>query len=284
MESIFQSSASPGWWSSDAPTVLAHTIAIVALLVGMGLLLAGGKVLRPGMGLLGTALGALAGLSIAAALAPGTWEGVPIPAIGGLLGGVVGLVGALLLFRLTIALAAAGTLGGAAVLGAILWVSPHTPIEPSRLTSNWTTTSAAQAWQQVRTDVSSIGADRPSSLATTARATARSTAQDWWHSYTPEDRLRILGLAIIGTVGGFVLGALFPQRTSMLITAALGAWLVIAGLAWLILALKLPGRDTLEAASAAKILVAWAAAALSGLIVQTTGTKSPAPAPTPATA
>lgn len=106
----------------EALPIEAHAAAAIMLLVGLGLWLFGGKVLKTLFGIAGLVLGGMVGMIALPATGSETILGQPATVVGAGIGAIIGLVVALMALRLAIVViaslgfAAAGFLGGAVYL------------------------------------------------------------------------------------------------------------------------------------------------------------------------
>src|SRR5205814_5423653 len=91
--------------SGLGPDHLMYLPAGIGLIAGLVLLLAGGKLLRPAAALLGAGAGAFAGSALLAGILPDSVAGLPEPAAAMTLGGIGGLVAAMVLVRAAMAAA-----------------------------------------------------------------------------------------------------------------------------------------------------------------------------------
>ncbi|TVQ60479.1 MAG: hypothetical protein EA378_11425 [Phycisphaerales bacterium] len=117
-------------WASGGPFEL-HALLGVAILAGVGLWLFGARLAKPMFLVFGFVLGATLGFVLLPVFGPDVIEGVPSPYIGFAGGSVLGMIASAIVFRFTIALAAAGVFAVAGVLASSLYIDryglPDTP-------------------------------------------------------------------------------------------------------------------------------------------------------------
>ncbi len=117
-------------WMSGGPIEL-HALLGIAILAGVGLWLFGARLAKPMFLVLGFVIGATLGFVLLPAFGPDVIEGVPSPYIGFAGGSVLGMIASAIVFRFTIALAAAGVFAVAGVLASSLYIDryglPETP-------------------------------------------------------------------------------------------------------------------------------------------------------------
>jgi len=256
---------------------LSLALALLAIVGGTILWLAGSRIIRP----VGAVVGGLLGATLASGVIAGFLSdrtqlpGIPVLAL--LLGGVLGALAGLLAYRLICAGLAGGcvaTLVLLATLGVISKTAPHVEV-----TSNDTRWHLA-ALRNTPNDAPSRGTTQtlhsPQRLdqeGLTLRSFVPLAALDRWDSITPTQRSGALLVAsIAGVLAGFA-GLIAPKRSSAFTASILGSGIALAGLAWLTQHTTLAATESLT-----PWLIAWGLLALLGLAVQSGGsTQEPAP-------
>lgn len=225
-----------GWGWAWAPWALAG--------VGLVLLFVGGRLVRPALALLGVGLGVMAGWVVGGASPDGV-SGLHLAWLAGGLGAVAGGVLGLCLFRPVVALAAALVCGAAAGLGASLWLGAWSPAEmasaaPERASWRPAATLENQARVLLQESMARRGAEHASSTRTHLPdkggfAGAASNAwehisarvSDRWERMDASTRMRIVGATSLGALVGLIVGGLGPRRVVAVLSAAVGAGLVV---------------------------------------------------------
>ncbi|MEZ6235702.1 MAG: hypothetical protein R3B68_16085 [Phycisphaerales bacterium] len=104
-----------------------HAPAVVGLIAGLLLWVLGGRIVKFAMAVLGLAGGAGLGSVLAPTIGVTAIAGFPGHLVGMAIGGIVGLVAAVLLFRFAMVIAGAGVIGAAAALGGLVYVNVAPP-------------------------------------------------------------------------------------------------------------------------------------------------------------
>jgi hypothetical protein len=274
------------------PPVL-HVLAVALVISGLLLWLAGARVLKPGLIGSGAIGGGILGAVIAPLLLPALIFGVSSVYTAIAVGVILGLVLSIALFRLTVAVAGTLVLTAAATLGTLAYLSrtpdalPALPEVPSATSQPPGALESAKATaDQLRNDLAALLSGRATSAEPQAQAVravldqAKSTATTWWGDVPSGSRVAILTAAALGGLLGFVGGVLAPRKMSAVVTAPLGAALVIGAGLWI-------AQNVLSSAGWAREIgpVGWAgvwlAASALGMFVQLM-TLSQGPRPRPA--
>jgi len=243
----------------------AHAIAGAGALVGVALLLAGRKLLRAGIVLaaavIGGALGFYAPPSLGIALDPHL-----MLAAGLALGAIAGLV----LYRATISLTfmALLAIAGPLIAAGAMRLAAATPLaEETRaagesalalgLNESETFDAAAEeAWQRVRSFTSAV----------------LESARTQWDSLQTREKSVLMGSSMLGAALGLFFGAMFPRRVAALMSASLGAGLLLPSAAWLLEAF-VPAVGAELPTAASVWLALWAGLSVVGAAIQWTGGK-----------
>lgn len=273
----------------------------IAVAVGMVLWLAGARVLKPALALLGTLWGAAAGAMLFPML---TSPGSPTPGnidpawIGLGCGGVLGLLATLMAFRTAIALslgavcatltciATAGILG-VAQLPAKSVEHHEAQAESSRIWIVAHGTSAQNSHGSfVRSGHQVAASDEPISTLGFTGPAARveeqvraivSSAQETWGALPRGTQLTMLFGALGGALAGMILGLTATRPATALLTASTGsaAWLI--GGAWLAQALAPAALDRVGIQPIGWLAI-WLTLAAAGVFMQRQRQKATAPA------
>jgi hypothetical protein len=242
--------------------------AAIGLISGLILLLAGGKLLRPAAALLGAGAGAFAGSATLPAFLPQEVFGIPAPAAAMGIGGLVGVVAALVLFRAAMAAAGAVTFAAAGVLACAICTGglPTAPSLKSTIVDN---NAPRLVLASLQDQPSQLQANAES-LAPAARQLAQTVwgdAQSAWSSLPAESQWRLIGSGLGAGLVGLIIGAIMPRKAAALLTSLLGAGVFLASLAWISQMADLPGRALLDQGPTGSLAM-WAVVAVAGLAFQ----------------
>ncbi|MFG0258160.1 MAG: hypothetical protein ACF8GE_09690 [Phycisphaerales bacterium JB043] len=288
LTTLSQTVAQAGESLSQVP-VSAHVLAGVAIGAGFIMWCAGRRFVRPLYALAFAILGGTIGFT-----GPAT-AGIEIdPSIGMVVGGVLGAIMGVVMYRITMA-STLGIVGGIAapmVALAAMNLLQTPEITTDTLTqadlllqdtlegarqgdvaaSNTTldllsdetaeailgeiTTAAVSAAEQVRTMVLALIDD----------------ARAWFGALPGDQQMLIVGMTLVGTAVGFLLGFAFPGRVSAVATAFVGAAIWLPALVWLI---RLIGVEvsTTSQWSPLSWLVIWVTVSVAGVLLQWTSPK-----------
>ncbi|MFG0282890.1 MAG: hypothetical protein ACF8R7_00570 [Phycisphaerales bacterium JB039] len=300
-EEVGQAGSASALEALSALPVGAHLTVGVALLIGLALWLFGRKLAKPAFALVGSLLGAVAGLLLLPALGTPPIADIPSPYLGLGAGAVVGLIIAGFVFRFTMALASAGVVGLAALLISSIYVTANPP-SPSETESVATPAlasiappltlfqlrlpavpvaysippgpgGAAPDGQPGQEPAEGEEAETPDSLEAAAEnvrefvAVLGSEIQSVWSAQSEEGRIIVLGSTVIGLAVGFLIGLGAPNRAAIVITSMAGCAIWMPSVVVLAHGLELPGRDLL-ALGPQGWLIAWMAASVIGIGAQ----------------
>jgi len=261
----------------------AHVLAAGALIAGVILWLMGRKVLRPIFCILGCLSGAAAGFFLMAQTAD-TFFGVPSPYVGMVVGAILGLAAAYMLFRFAVAISTGLALGLAATLIAAAYLNfrpappPSAPLTTPALSAPGFDSTGLPS---LTTKEEVIEAVRPIAREVQEFVTAKfQDLRTAWEARTGQDRLILAGSGIGAAVAGFLVGLMAPRRSAAVATALVGSAVWMASAAWIATATRAPGHEHLDQ-TAVVWLVIWLVVASMGVALQITGLKQkkkPAPA------
>ncbi len=242
-------------------------ISAAALFAGLVLWIAGAKLVRP----IFITLGLLGGGFLGALIVPGfgagpegggeTLLGLPPATAGLIIGGVLGLIVASLLFRLAVAGSAGIALGAAGLLAATVFISTNP--DPNR-----TEPPPRDALSLLLPGVTVEG-EKPSN-ATRARQVSslfRAEAGDQWDRWTMRERALLVAGLVVPAALGFGVGSFAPKRTAAVISAPLGAAVWLAGGVGLLFA---AGQVPDRVASSTPLMwaIVWGLVAIAGVGIQ----------------
>jgi hypothetical protein len=252
--------------------------AAIALVAGIVLLLAGGKVLRPVAVVLGGAAGGFGGSVLLPGLLPDNVYGVPGNAVGMGIGTIIGMVAAAVLFRAAMAAAGAATFGAAGVLiaGMTLGMSPQVPASFANVDKQAAQTVVLASYPRQEADASSNVAGK---LAEQLWGDATVA----WGSLPSDSKMRLMASGLGAGLLGLMVGAMMPRRAAALVTALLGAGVSLASFTWIAQRAEWPGRGLLEHGPMGWLAICGVVAA-AGLVFQLTGQVKPKPQPKQAAA
>lgn len=283
--------------ASDGPTLTGLVCLGAACLAGTILLLAGGRVVRPGFISLGACVGAGLGFILSRVIGTPPWHGVPGELLGAASGLIVGLITGLLTYRVVLVVISTLTLAGAfALAGAVslqirgeTLPSLHEVAHAARETADNNLGPRAKelgghiseiATGHVVTTASGGQTDPKAELREAARVAGEAASQATeplrgvWDGTTSDTRMILAGSAFIGALVGLVLGLMSPGRASVALTSLVGAAALVVS-AWIAI-------DRFAGFNADMPLLwalAWVVLCIVGLIAQTRSPKKPAPAP-----
>ncbi len=259
-----QTDSLTGFFTQDAwPSWFALALPVVGIAVGAVLLLMGGRLLRPGLVILGAFAGIGGGIVLSRSFAGERLFDVPLeillPVGGGLVGGAV----ALALYRFAMAVGAAVSFAGLgalvtivvlAVTGGDLPPVPETP-SPVRMLASPAGLAEAKRLVGVETNAGVFAAG------------ARTTAESYW-SEIPSASRPGLALGVIGgAVLGLLCGAAFPRFTGAVVTG-LGGSAGVLGCGGFLLARVEP--SIVDNLSPLAMLAGWALLGAIGAGIQLT--------------
>lgn len=288
----------------QALPIAAHLLAGGVLGAGLILWCMGRRVVKPGFALVGGLVGGGAGFLLGPALGPAEIGGFPTPYVGLGVGAALGLIAGVMLFRFAVAISTGAVLGLAGVLvSLIVMTSPETQAEAGDAIG----AAALQTFQGAEdgsAGETSGGGGDPAALAppppaeftpSVDSALSEETKQKMravaerveaflvalgdelrprWEALPGRARLTILAAGLGGSVAGFLLGLVMPQRSSAAMTALFGAAVWLPAAVWLAHAFDAPGRQLLNL-SALGWTVAWVIMAAIGFAAQVSGMRRP---------
>ena len=242
-------------------------ISAAALFAGLVLWIAGAKLVRPifiTLGLLGGGfLGALIvpGFGSGAADGSETLLGLPPATAGLIIGGVLGLIVASLLFRLAVAGSAGIALGAAGLLAAAVFISTNP--DPNR------TEPEPRSTLSLLLPGVAVEGEGPTN-STRARQVSslfRAEAEDQWERWTMREKALLVAGLVVPAALGFGIGSFAPKRTAAVISAPLGAAVWLAGGVGLLFAAgQVP--DSVASSTPLMWAIVWGLVAIAGVGIQ----------------
>jgi len=257
-----------------------HTMAAIALVAGLVLWLMGSRVVKPIFAILGLVIGSAMGFIVVPVFGPDQLWGIASPYIGLGAGAVVGLVGAIIMFRFTIAVAAAGVFATASVFGASIYLS-HVDaqqtaealgVDPQHVETARTLAESELMMEGVPVAGEDAGeqSEPQTPLAASVRdliGTVRTELGEAWATVPALDRLVLVGAGAVGGVLGLLFGLAMPKRSAALVTALAGSAVALAGVGYFAGYFSLPGGEALLA-SPTRWAVIWGMLAIGGFMFQ----------------
>ena len=284
-------------------------VLLAGLFGGLILWAAGGKLVKPMFGLLGLAAGAVLGLVVVPLTPLPSMVGLPPTWVGIGLGAVLGLLMAMILFRISIAVLASVALGGLVTLGTAIAIGLEQPgatesggaLSPQELLLEGVplldedaeppADGAPEVEPEGETDTPEPDAGTPGDAAAAgddpdaageADARSRSLAfvrELWgelratlWDPIPAWQRTTLAASTFMGLLGGLLAGMLFPTKCSKLVTSMAGAGVWIPSLVGTLAWLQINTGSTFDR-TPIQWLVIWLLASIIGLGVQVTGGK-----------
>lgn len=261
----------------------AHALATGGLIAGLILWAMGRRVLRPIFAVIGALTGGGLGFFVLPAIGPATIAGVPAPFLGLFVGGVLGIVGAYVLYRFAVAIsfAAVAGLAGILIAASALHLQPEAKgateaaldSARQRLAEAEQEHTAAMATPEAQPPPRSTEQKILNDAGQRARAFLNALADEFqsrWGALPARSRLIVLLSAVGGTGLGLMLGLLMPTRSAAAVTACFGSAVWLPSAVWLTSVLALPGRGLLDLGALAW-LITWIVVATLGFVVQMTG-------------
>jgi hypothetical protein len=243
--------------SGTLPWVLA------ALAVGIVLWATGGWVLRSAVGAMGLGLGGLVGMMI--------WEQTHIGPqwVAPVVGGIVIACVALLAYKLLAGALLAITL--AVLGGSVAWTVLHISddeVPPPPVASLFGL--PVEAGIEEAKPLTPVSLPSPFTLQSPAWTNHEKLVpfRDAWETLPPDPRLVVLATAGIAALAGLILSTFFTTAAAVLLTAAAGSGLVLAGLPRLLDTWSMVPDWLGGAAGGSTIVLVWLGATMLGLIVQ----------------
>lgn len=276
-------------WLSDQPTA-PWIAAIVTVLAGVVLWLAGARVLKPALALLGLLCGGASGallfpmFSAPGAPTPGNID----PAwIGLACGGILGLLATLLAYRTAIAVSlgvVCATLAFVATAGVLGVAQLHAPDRTAEadtspkiwIVSHGDSPASGTHGGFVRPIQNTVHADEPvSTIGLTGPAASLEfavrerldIATDHWRTLSRGTQMTLLLSTLGGLLAGMILGLAATRSATALLTASVGSAAWMLGVAWLATQLT-PGLIERAGVQPVGWITIWLTLAAGGMFLQ----------------
>lgn len=262
----------------------AHTGLLIALVTGVMLWASGRRVLKPAFAVIGALLGGFLGHAVVPAVGFESVFGAPGDLAGALGGGMLGALGALLIFRLAIGVLASGVLAGLGILAAAVIIqmnpappaeavesesSPFVEVRPSTEDELAQDESATSRLREMTLDDAKQAAENPGSFAKDLFVGLKA---ETWDPLSTQQRTLLAGGGFLGLLLGLGFSVFFPKKSTAMVTAFAGAGIWLPSVYLLFEALQVPGRAILDR-SAVQWTAIWLIVSLTGLLIQTVGLK-----------
>lgn len=262
----------------------AHAGLITLLIAGAMLWIAGRRVLKP----IFAVLGALAGGFLGNAIVPGMgiegMFGLSGGMAGAAVGGALGALAAILIFRVAIGVLAATVVSGLAILAASIFIQTSEPVpaevpegsESALVEPEHSLDEDSASWKdELREDLTqgakdiAAGEREPGQFVTDLY---RGLKAELWDPLEPGDKMLLTSSGLAGFVAGLALGVFAPKKTTALVTAFAGAGMWLPAVYFLSQSLDLPGKAMFER-TPVEWLAIWLVISMTGLFIQWQGLK-----------
>ncbi len=279
-----------------------HAAALIGLVAGLCLWIAGRRIVKPVFLLLGLAIAAAIGFFAAPLFGVDTIMGYPSPYIGLGIGALVGLAVSAFLFRFTMAIATGASVAVASCLGAAVYLNANpTTVEIENaigeragialndlalnqvpnLNSDDPETQPHRFGEHPESEQESTDSGGETGNVAHVARTAAFRVRDFmghlgselgliWDQLPIRDRSVISSAGLVGAFFGALLGLVMPKRASALSTALFGAAIWMPCLFWLLTAVNAP-VGFFGSLSAKTWLITWAVISLVGASFQWSG-------------
>lgn len=262
----------------------AHAGLVTLLVAGAMLWIAGRRVLKPTF----VVLGALAGGFLGNAIVPGMgiqgMFGLSGGMAGAAVGGALGALAAILVFRVAIGVLAATVVSGLAVLAASIFIQTSEPApqefrdrsDAALVEPETSLDEDSSSWQEGLRDELKQGArdiaageKKPGQFVTDLY---KGLKAELWDPLDGGDKVLLTSSGLAGFVAGLALGVFAPRKTTALVTAFAGAGMWLPAIYFLSQSLDLRGKAMFER-TPVEWLAIWLVISLTGLFIQWKGLK-----------
>lgn len=272
---------------------------LLTLIAGLILWLAGARVMKATFAAGGVALGGLIGFLLPALAEVDHVGSAPAPLLGLAVGGVVGLLVAVAIFRASMAMAAAGSFAVAGFVGAAAFLNFAPELLPAEWADDAPLASLVAHGQDRPGEGAADGEMAVSAWAlpagllepldpTMANAVGhgwtrmlgfagglRSQIEGLWDELTDRERAMLAVVTLAAAAIGLCIGLSAPQRSAAVVSAMAGAAVWLVSFASLAGAVRLPGREVLAQPPMVWASI-WLVVAVAGLIFQYRGLRTAA--------
>lgn len=254
-----------------------HAGLIALLVTGVLLWVSGRRVLKPSFAVIGALAGGFLGQAVVPGLGIDSMFGVSGEIAGAAVGGTLGALAAILIFRVAVGVLSASVVGGLALLGASVFIqTSDLPAEGAARDSE-----SAQVEIENSLDESSSDWRNPEELLSNAAENADEPSKfvsdlfygfkaEFWDPLDGGDQMLLTSSGLAGFVAGLALGVFAPKKTTALVTAFAGAGMWLPALYFLSQTLDLPGKAILERMPI-EWLAIWLVVSMTGLLIQWQG-------------
>ncbi|PHQ79697.1 MAG: hypothetical protein COB69_07420 [Phycisphaera sp.] len=255
----------------------AHAGLITLLVAGVLLWVSGRRVLKPIFAVLGALAGGFLGHAIVPGMGIDSMFGISGNLAGAAVGGAMGALAAILIFRVAIGILSSLVVGGLAVLGASIFIQttepapelPTTdPSESALVEPETSLDEDSSSWRdQINLENAQKAADEPGQF---VGDIFRGFKAELWDPLDGGDKALLTASGLAGIVAGLALGVLAPKKTTALVTAFSGAGMWLPAIYFLSQTLELPGKAILERLPI-EWLAIWLVVSMTGLFIQWQG-------------
>ncbi len=256
----------------------AHSGLIALLIAGAMLWISGRRVLKPTFAVLGALAGGFLGNAIVPGMGIDSMFGLSGGMAGAAVGGALGALAAILIFRVAIGVLAATVVGGLAILAASIFIQSSEP-PPESITDP---SESAFIEPENSLDEDSAAWRDQLTLENAQKATEepkqffgdiyRGFKAELWDPLDGGDKMLLTSSGLAGFVAGLALGVFAPKKTTALVTAFAGAGMWLPALYFLSQSLDLPGKAMFER-TPIEWLAIWLVISMTGLFIQWQGLK-----------
>lgn len=254
-----------------------HAGLIALLVTGVLLWVSGRRVLKPSFAVIGALSGGFLGQAVVPGLGIDSMFGVSGEIAGAAVGGTLGALAAILIFRVAVGVLSASVVGGLALLGASVF------IQTSDLPAEDAARDTDQAQVEIENSLDESSSDwrNPEELLSSAAENADEPSKfvsdlfygfkaEFWDPLDGGDQMLLTSSGLAGFVAGLALGVFAPKKTTALVTAFAGAGMWLPALYFLSQTLDLPGKAILERMPI-EWLAIWLVVSMTGLLIQWQG-------------
>ena len=256
----------------------AHSGLIALLIAGAMLWISGRRVLKPTFAVLGALAGGFLGNAIVPGMGIDSMFGLSGGMAGAAVGGALGALAAILIFRVAIGVLSATVVGGLAVLAASIFIQTSEPIPEAPVTDSEASLvepensldEDSSTWRdQLTLDNAQKATEEPKQF---FGDIYRGFKAELWDPLDGGDKMLLTSSGLAGFVAGLALGVFAPKKTTALVTAFAGAGMWLPALYFLSQSLDLPGKAMFER-TPIEWLAIWLVISMTGLFIQWQGLK-----------
>lgn len=262
----------------------AHAGLFVLLIAGAMLWIAGRRVLKPTFAVLGALAGGFLGNAIVPGMGIDSMFGLSGGMAGAAVGGALGALAAILIFRVAIGVLAATVVSGLAILAASIFIQTSEPppaeidtqsesmlVEPETSLDEDSSSWKDEFREDVREGAKDVAAGdkKPRQFVTDLYGGLKA---ELWDPLDAGDKMLLTSSGLAGFVAGLALGVFAPKKTTALVTAFAGAGMWLPAVYFLSQSLDLPGKAMFER-TPIEWLAIWLVISMTGLFIQWQGLK-----------